>query len=240
MPGFSSEGLRGIFISYRRQDAGPYARSLQRDLRQRFPDARIFIDLDSIEPGWDFAKAIEDAVNSSAVLVALIGRRWATLTDEEGARRLDNPDDPLRFELKTALERRKRVIPVLIDDARPLCEQELPAELHELAKLNAHKLSYDRYQDDSDRLLDIIDRALAVERRAFELFWKEADRKLREDLERVVEDAFSEAWVEARHKAEEETELPVHEEGGQESDDTSRRSPERLDRESDTDSDDAS
>ena len=91
MPGFSSEGPRGIFISYRRQDAGPYARSLQRDLNQRFPDARIFMDLDSIEPGRDFAKAIEDAVNSSAVLVALIGRQWATLTDEDGARRLDNP-----------------------------------------------------------------------------------------------------------------------------------------------------
>ena len=144
----------------------------------------------------------------------------------------------MRFELKTALERRKRVIPVLIDDARPLREQELPADLHGLAQLNAHKLSYDRYQDDSDRLLDIIERALAAERRAFELFWKEANRKLRGDLERVVEDAFSEAWVEAQHKAGEETELPVHEERGQEADDTWRRLPERLDRENPTDSND--
>ena len=106
---------RGVFLSYRREDAGPYARSLQLQLSQRIPDVPIFMDLDSIEPGLDFAEVIEDAVNSCAVLVALIGRRWATLTDEEGVRRLDNPDDYVRFEVTTALERGVRVIPALVD-----------------------------------------------------------------------------------------------------------------------------
>jgi hypothetical protein len=157
MPGGSR---RGIFLSYRRDDAGPYARSLQLQLSQRIPDTPIFMDLDSIEPGLDFADVIEEKVNSCAVLVALIGRQWATLADEDGARRLDNPDDYVRFEVKTALERGVRVIPVLLDGARPLRQQELPAELHKLARLNAHKLSYDRYQDDADRLLDLIQRVL--------------------------------------------------------------------------------
>jgi hypothetical protein len=151
---------RGVFLSYRRDDAGPYARLLQQQLSQRIPDARIFMDLDSIEPGLDFAEVIEDAVNSSAVLVALIGRQWLTLTGEDGARRLDNPDDYVRFEVTTALERGVRVIPVLIDGARALRRQDLPEELHKLARLNAAKLSYDRYQDDADRLLDLIQRVL--------------------------------------------------------------------------------
>jgi hypothetical protein len=159
VPGSSSQG---IFLSYRREDAGPYARSLQRDLSQRFPDARVFMDLDSIEAGLDFTEVIQDALDSSAVLVALIGRQWATLTDEDGARRLDNPDDFVRFEVKTALEREMRVIPVLIDGARPLQQQELPPELQKLARLNAHKLSWDRYQDDADRLLDLIQRVVAA------------------------------------------------------------------------------
>jgi hypothetical protein len=153
---------RGVFLSYRRDDAGPYARSLQLQLSQRIPDARIFMDLDSIEPGLDFAEVIEEAVNSSAVLVALIGRQWLTLTGEDGARRLDNPDDYVRFEVTTALERGVRVIPVLIDGARALRRQDLPAKLHKLARLNAAKLSYDRYQDDADRLLDLIQRVLAT------------------------------------------------------------------------------
>src|SRR6516165_12630708 len=127
MPGVSGQG---VFLSYRREDAGPYARSLQLQLSQRIPGATIFMDLDSIEAGLDFAEVNEEAVNSCAVLVALIGRQWVTLTDEDGVRRLDNPDDYVRFEVTTALERGVRVIPVLIDGAKPLRQEELPAELH--------------------------------------------------------------------------------------------------------------
>jgi len=152
----------GIFLSYRREDAAPYARLLQFQLSERFPHARVFMDLDSIEPGLDFAEVIRDAVGSSAVLVALIGRQWATVADEEGRRRLDDPDDYVRFEVQTALERGVRVIPVLVDAARPLRQQQLPAELHKLARLNALELSYGRYQYDSDRLLDLIQRVLAA------------------------------------------------------------------------------
>src|SRR5215467_14154470 len=159
MPGVLGQG---VFLSYRREDAGPYARSLQLQLSQRIPGARLFMDVDSIEAGLDFAEAIENAVSSCAVLVALIGRQWATLTDEDGSRRLDNPDDFVRFEVKTALERGVRVIPVLLDGARPLRQQDLPADLRKLARLNAHKLSWDRYQDDADRLLDLIERVLAA------------------------------------------------------------------------------
>jgi hypothetical protein len=49
----------GIFISYRHNDAGPYARLLQVYLLERFPYAPVFMDLDSIEAGADFAEAIE-------------------------------------------------------------------------------------------------------------------------------------------------------------------------------------
>jgi TIR domain len=151
---------QGIFISYRREDAAPYARLLHHELSTRFPEARVFMDLDSIEGGKDFADAIGEAVDSSTVLVALIGRQWATLADDEG-RRLDNPDDFVRFEVRTALERGVRVIPVLVDGAKPPRRQELPSELHKLARLNAVELSYGRYQYDVDRLFDLIQRVLA-------------------------------------------------------------------------------
>jgi hypothetical protein len=53
-----------------------------------------------------------------------------------------------------------RVIPVLIDGARPLRQQQLPSWLHKLARLNALELSYSRYEYDADRLLDLIQRVL--------------------------------------------------------------------------------
>jgi hypothetical protein len=149
---------RGIFISYRRADTGPYARLLQVQLSERFPDARVFVDLDSIEAGLDFADVIRDAIISCRVMVALIGREWATLDDEEGRRRLDDPDDYVRFEIRTALRRGMRVIPVLVDGARPLRHQQLPHDLRRLARLNALEMGYDRYQYDADRLIAIIEK----------------------------------------------------------------------------------
>ena len=163
---------QGIFLSYRREDAAPYARLLQRELRERFPDVRVFMDLDSIEAGLPFAKVIGDALGSCAVLVALIGRQWATLADQEGHRRLDNLGDYVRFEVQTALERGVRVIPVLVDGAKPPQQPELPSGLQELAGLNALELSYGRYEYDAGRLLELIERALAAVRDR-----EEADRK---------------------------------------------------------------
>jgi hypothetical protein len=96
---------RGIFLSYRRGDGAADALLLQSQLRERFPKVRVFMDLDSIEPGSDFVEVIRKALDSCTVLVALIGRQWATLTDEEGRRRLDNRDDFVRFEVQAALER---------------------------------------------------------------------------------------------------------------------------------------
>ena len=187
VPGSSSPG---IFLSYRREDAAPYARLLQHELRERFPDAQVFMDLDSVEAGLPFAEVIRDAVDSCAVLVALIGRQWVTLADEQGNRWLDNSGDFVRFEVQTALERGVRVIPVLVDGASPPHRQQLPSELHKLVGLNAHKLSYDRYQYDADRLLDLIQRVLApigereeADRGAQE----EADRKARQAKQRAAQ-----------------------------------------------------
>jgi hypothetical protein len=153
---------RGIFISYRRADAGPYARLLQVELSERFPEARVFMDLDSIEAGLDFAEIIRDAVNSCHVMVVLIGRQWATLADDEGHRRLDDPDDYVRFEIRAALKRGVRAIPVLVDGAKPVRQQQLPPDLRKLARLNALEMSYDRYHYDLDRLAGIVGRALAT------------------------------------------------------------------------------
>jgi TIR domain-containing protein len=172
-------------------------------LSQRMPDARIFMDLDSIEPGLDFAEVIEEAVDSSAVLLALIGRQWLTLTGDDGARKLDNPGDYVRFEVTTALERGVRVIPVLIDGARPLREQDLPTELHKLARLNAAKLTWERYQDDADRLLDLIQGVLATvgEERLAGEERERLDRKGGEEADRFDPEEIARQYQEAQEAA---------------------------------------
>jgi hypothetical protein len=157
MPAFPPQG---VFISYRREDAGPYARLLKDRMSNRFPDAPVFMDLDSIEAGIDFAEAIESAVASCAVLVALIGPKWLTITDDDGQRRLDDPEDFVRFEIRTALGRCVRVIPVLVDGAKSLKQHLLPDDLAKLARLNPLEMSYGRFEYDEGRLMDVIQRVL--------------------------------------------------------------------------------
>ena len=158
----SGSSSLGIFLSYRRGDAAPYARLLQRQLRERFPQARVFMDLDSIERGPDFHGDIREAVVSCVMLVVVIGRQWRTLADEGGHQRLGNQDDWVRFEVQAALESGMWVIPVLVDGAEPLREQQLPPELRKLARLHALELSSGRYEYDADRLFDLIQRVLAA------------------------------------------------------------------------------
>ena len=64
-----------IFISYRRQGTSHLAGRLHDRLADRFGQDQVFMDVDSIEPGSDFHEAIESAVGSSDVLLALISGR---------------------------------------------------------------------------------------------------------------------------------------------------------------------
>lgn len=152
----------GVFLSYRRQDTSPYARLLKTRLAERFPGLPVFMDLDSIEPGTDFAEEIETALRSSAVLIALIGARWLTAADDQGRRRLDDPGDYVRLEIQTALEQRTRVIPVTADGAVMPRQKQLPGGLQKLARLSALDLSYSRLEYDEGRLMAVVGRVLGA------------------------------------------------------------------------------
>ena len=65
-----------VFISYRRDDSAGYAHAIHSRLVQHFSKDQVFIDVDAVEPGVDFVRAIEKAVGECDVLVALIGKRW--------------------------------------------------------------------------------------------------------------------------------------------------------------------
>jgi TIR domain len=91
-----------VFISYRRDDSAGYAHAIHSRLVQHFSKDQLFMDVDAVEPGVDFVRAIEKAVGECDVLVALIGKRW--VGGEPGSpSRLDNEKDYVRLEVSTAL-----------------------------------------------------------------------------------------------------------------------------------------
>jgi hypothetical protein len=156
--------VRGrIFISYRREDAAYPAGWLFDRLAERFGSEQIFKDVDSIELGDDFVEVIGEAVGSTDVLLALIGDRWLTVVDEDGDRRLDDPEDFVRLEIEAALTRRVRVIPILVEGARMPREDQLPPTLSPLARRQALELSPSRFAADSGKLLAVLEKTLAEE-----------------------------------------------------------------------------
>jgi len=157
-----NESLPGrIFISYRRQETAWPAGRLYDVLVEHFPSEQVFKDVDSIEPGEDFIERITAAVSSCDVLLALIGPDWLTITDEEGRRRLDNPGDYVRLEIETALQRKIRVIPILVDPARMPRADQLPPTLAPLARRNAVEINPLSF--DTVRLMTAVQKTLAEE-----------------------------------------------------------------------------
>lgn len=149
-----------IFMSYRREDTDYPAAWLYGELARQFGRDQVFKDVDSIELGDDFVEVITNAVASCDVLLALIGRRWLTITGQDGQRRLDNPGDFVRLEIEAALSRRVRVIPILVEAAQMPRADELPASLGKLARRQALELSSKRFDLDTQRLLRTLDRTI--------------------------------------------------------------------------------
>jgi hypothetical protein len=152
--------VQGIFISYRREDAAGYAGRLYDRLASHFGAARVFMDVEGIEPGVDFVEAIERAVGSCEVLIVIIGNEWLTVASSDGKRRLDDPRDFVRIETAAALARGIRVVPVLVENAAMPREDQLPPELKSLTRRQAVELSHKQWDATSSELIQRLERVL--------------------------------------------------------------------------------
>jgi len=157
-PGAGEFAALRVFLNYRREETSGHAGRLFDDLTDRLGGSEVFMDIDRIAPGLDFVLAIDDALDGCDVVLALIGRRWADITNADGVRRLDDPDDFVRLELEKALGRTDvRVIPVLVHGASMPSSGSLPEGLRSLARRQAFELSDTRWHYDLDMLVQAIE-----------------------------------------------------------------------------------
>jgi hypothetical protein len=68
--------MGGIFINYQRSDMPAAAGWLHERLVQVFGRDNVFIDVDGMIAGGNYAKQLEVEVAKCDVLLALIGRNW--------------------------------------------------------------------------------------------------------------------------------------------------------------------
>jgi len=108
--------------------------------------------------------------------------------DQQGSRRLDDPNDFVRIEIEAALKQDKRVIPVLVGETRMPRLDELPEAIRPLARRNAVRLTHERFRADAHSLVKALQQAL-----------DEA-----ESLRQAYAEALRRAHTEAESKREEE------------------------------------
>jgi hypothetical protein len=141
-----------IFISYRREDSGGHAGRLCDRLTARFGRARVFMDLQDIAPGQNFAQSIDETIATCDCVVAVIGPRWL----EAIQRRAPRGEDFVQHEIAAALRRDITVIPVLVGGARMPAAEQLPSAMAALRYRNAFEVRDERFDDDVARLGDAI------------------------------------------------------------------------------------
>ena len=94
-----------------------------------------------------------DEIAQCDALLAMIGPGWLDACDENGKRRLENPDDFVRIEIGTALKRGIPVIPILLEGTRIPKADQLPTDLKELALRNGIDVRHASFPQDMERLI---------------------------------------------------------------------------------------
>ncbi|WP_207538270.1 TIR domain-containing protein [Sabulicella rubraurantiaca] len=146
-----------IFISYRREDSAGWVGRLVDDMGEHFGAENVFQDIHSIAPGSDFVDAINETLEVADCVLAVIGPNWLSGPDPKN-RRIMHDGDYVRLELATALDRKLRVIPVLVGGAQMPGPDDLPESIRSLSRRNAAELSDRRWDYDIGRLVEVIRR----------------------------------------------------------------------------------
>jgi hypothetical protein len=139
-----------VFISYRRHDALFLAALIRDRLIDRMTGGEVFLDVDNIPVGVDFAEHIRSWVTRADVVVALIGTRWQTEL-------LRDRTDFVRLELLCAHRSDRMIVPVLHSGREMPRADELPDDLAWLPTLSAFTIGpQPNHIADLHRLIEVV------------------------------------------------------------------------------------
>ncbi len=144
-----------VFISYRRADSADVVGRIYDSLVEALGSEAVFKDVNAIPLGSDFRTVLMQAIEQCTVFVAVIGKNW--LMNEKDEKRLNDPQDWVRIEIESALQREIPVIPLLVQGASMPSEQDLPASLKPLVFKNAAWVRPDPdFHHDMQRLISAL------------------------------------------------------------------------------------
>ena len=93
--------MPNIMISYRRDDSEAITGRIFDRLVAHYGKEAVFQDIDSVPLGVDFREHINTFLNTSDIVLAVVGPKW--VGPRAGLSRLANAADPVRVEIEGAL-----------------------------------------------------------------------------------------------------------------------------------------
>lgn len=128
-----------IFISYRSKDSYDSAPLIYERLVQDFGRATVFLDKGTLRAGDDFEREVWPALLESTLFIIVIGPDWLGEDKQTGKRRIDDPGDFPRREVRIALERHRKgdmvILPVTIKGTEHQ-QLDLPEDISGLAPID--------------------------------------------------------------------------------------------------------
>lgn len=147
-----------VFFNYRQRDDKEFVYKIYYEFVNKLRSTNFFIDLE-IPSGSRWRKFIEEKVIESDVVVVAIGEQWSKLLQEKALN--SSQEDILVFEIKTALNYGKTIIPILIKDTPIPVSTEFPETIKVLSELQMTRIR-DRspFQQDCDRVIGEVEAEL--------------------------------------------------------------------------------
>ena len=133
-----------VFISYRRDHGGVWARAIYQDLVANGYDA--FFDFQSIDSG-DFSRIILENIKARAHFLVLLA--------PSALERCEDPNDWLRREIETAIDYKRNIVPVMLesfDFGNPDAVKVLTGKLAILKKYNGLHIYSEYFEEGMARL----------------------------------------------------------------------------------------
>jgi hypothetical protein len=145
-----------IFVSYRRADDPFGAGLVAAVLRDRFGDDGVFLDTWVLNRRGNPESGLCRGLDGSAVVVALIGRRWETRLGAHDPGATATERDWVAWELREAARRNLPVVPVFLRRS-PMLAEGVPEDLRGLLpRETAVAVRQGSLRSDTDRLVEMV------------------------------------------------------------------------------------
>lgn len=131
-----------IYLSYRPEDSADFSDRVTDHLLRRYGPGSVVRNVVGRDVA-DYERQVSAWLQQCNVVLVVIGPGWLDGRDAHGNRLLDNPLDPVRIQVRTAIQLNRLIVPLLVNGARVPAAGLLPPDVAALVSRQAYTVRGD-------------------------------------------------------------------------------------------------